>query len=150
METRAIKKSIIINAHAADVWKSLTDPEKIKQWFFGTNVETDWKPGSPITYSGMWKGKEYRDKGKIIDIEKEKRIAHTHWSSLSGTEDIPENYFNVVYELYEKENDTVLTVIQKGEMSQESYDHSSKNWEEVLQKLKVQVENEVAANQAVS
>ncbi len=150
METRAVKRSVIINAHAADVWKAITDPEIIKQWFFGTNVKTDWKKGSPITYSGMWKGKEYEDKGQILDVVKEKRIEHTHWSSLSGTEDIPENYFNIIYEIEEKENETVLSITQAGLMSQDTYDHSLQNWDTVLQKLKELVEKDVVANQVVS
>ena len=57
-----LKTSIIINAPAAQVWKALTDPAIIKQYFFGTNVETDWKKGSPITWTGEWEGKTYQDK----------------------------------------------------------------------------------------
>ena len=150
MEKRAVKRSVIISAHAADVWKAITDPGTIKQFFFGTNVKTDWKEGSPITYSGIFKGKEYEDKGKIVKVEKEKRLEHTHWSSLSGTEDIPENYFDVIYELEERENDTVLTITQVGLMSDNSYEHSAQNWEGVLQKIKELVEKEVVANQVVS
>jgi len=150
MEKRAVKRSVIINAHAAEVWKAITDPEMIKQYFFGTDVKTNWKEGSPINYSGTWKGKEYSDKGQILKVEKEKRLEHTHWSSLSGTEDIPENYFHIIYELEERENDTVLTVTQVGCMSEDSYQHSAQNWEMVLQQLKELVEKEVLAGQAVS
>ena len=150
MEKRAVKRSVIINANAPEVWRAITDPEMIKKYFFGTDVKTDWKEGSPITYSGTWKGKEYSDKGQILKVEKEKRLEHTHWSSLSGTEDIPENYFDIVYELEERENDTVLTITQVGLMSEDSYQHSSQNWEAVLQQLKDLVEKEVVAGQAIS
>ena len=122
----------------------------IKQYFFGTNVSTDWKEGSPVTYSGIWKGKEYEDKGQILKVEKEKRLEHTHWSSLSGTEDVPENYFTVIYELEERETDTVLSVTQVGLMSEDSYQHSAQNWEMVLQQLKALVEKEIVANHVVS
>ena len=47
-----------INAPASKVWDALTKPEQIKQYMFGTEVTTDWKVGSPITYKGEWKGKE--------------------------------------------------------------------------------------------
>ncbi len=36
-----------IKAPSSKVWEALTKPEIIKQYFFGTNTETDWKPGSP-------------------------------------------------------------------------------------------------------
>lgn len=150
MERRAVKRSVIINAHAPEVWRAITDPEMIKKYFFGTDVKTDWKEGSPINYSGVWKGKEYSDKGKIVKVEKNKRLEHTHWSSLSGTEDAPENYFDIIYELEERENDTVLTVTQAGCMSEDSYKHSAENWETVMQQLKELVEKEVLAGQATS
>lgn len=150
MEQRAVKRSVIINAHAEDIWKAITDPEMIKKYFFGTNVKTDWKEGSPITYYGTWKGKEYKDKGTILKVEKNKRLAHTHWSSLSGIEDIPENYFTVIYELEERVNDTVISITQVGPMSSDSYEHSAKNWETVLQQLKELVEKEVVTSQAIS
>ena len=41
-----VKVSIIINASLANVWKTLTDPELVRQYLFGTNVFTDWKKGS--------------------------------------------------------------------------------------------------------
>ena len=150
MERRAVKRSVIICAPAADVWKAITDPGMIKQYFFGTNVKTDWKEGSPITYSGTWKGKEYEDKGMITKIEKNKRLEHTHWSSLSGTEDKPENYFEVIYEIEEREKDSVLCITQVGLMSEDSYKHSAENWETVLQQIKKLVEKEVVADQVVS
>ena len=150
MERRAVKRSVIINALAADVWKAITDPEMIKKYFFGTNVKTDWKEGSPITYSGTWKGKEYEDKGMITKVEKNKRLEHTHWSSLSGTEDKPENYFEVIYEIEEREKDSVLCITQVGLMSEDSYKHSAENWETVLQQIKTLVEKEVVADQVVS
>ncbi|MGZ4038890.1 MAG: SRPBCC domain-containing protein, partial [Bacteroidia bacterium] len=41
MET--LSKSLTINAPAAKVWKALTDASIVKQYFFGTNVKSDWK-----------------------------------------------------------------------------------------------------------
>jgi uncharacterized protein YndB with AHSA1/START domain len=136
MENRAVKKSLLLKASPAVVWQAITDPETIKRYFFGTNVETDWKPGSPITYSGNWKGKEYKDRGTILEVDKEKKLSHTHWSSLSELPDIPENYYTVTYELEPRGEDTLLTVVQAGNMSKETFEHSCENWEMVLQKLK--------------
>ena len=136
MEKRAVKKSIQVHAPASEVWRAITDPEMVKKYFFGTNVESDWKKGSPITYSGIWKGKEYRDKGEILEIEKEKKLSHTHWSSLSGTPAEAENFFTVTYELEPRGEDTVVSVVQTGLMSQETYDHSGENWDMVLNKMK--------------
>ncbi|HEV7782926.1 MAG TPA: SRPBCC family protein [Chitinophagaceae bacterium] len=150
MEKRTVERSVIISALAPDVWKAITDPEIIKKFLLGANVDTDWKEGSPITYSGTFKEKEYRDKGKVLVFEKNKKLEHTYWSSLSGTEDIPENYFIVTYELEQRENDTVLCITQEGLMSEDSYQHSAQNWEGVLQKIKDLVEKEVVASPVIS
>ena len=50
-----------INAPVEQVWKALTDPELIKQYFFGTQTETSWKVGTPIYFRGEWDGKPYED-----------------------------------------------------------------------------------------
>jgi uncharacterized protein YndB with AHSA1/START domain len=142
MENRTLKRSVSIHAPVSAVWHAITDPETIKKYFFGTNVESDWKEGSPITYSGTWQGKEYRDKGTILEVNEERKLKHTHWSSLSGTPDEVENYFTVTYELERKGEETVLTVTQSGLMTDEAKEHSGKNWEMVLQKLKELVEEQ--------
>ena len=49
--------STTINAPVSKVWDALTKPDLIKQYLFGTEVITDWKVGSPITYKGVWQGK---------------------------------------------------------------------------------------------
>jgi hypothetical protein len=43
-----------------------------KKYLMGTNVSSDWKAGSPISYEGEYNGKKYHDKGVIRKIEPEK------------------------------------------------------------------------------
>src|SRR6478735_2289173 len=141
MENKLIlKKSFQINASPSKVWDALTKPELVKKYFFGTEITTDWKKGSPIFYSGVWEGKPYEDKGNILDIEKEKFIRYNYWSSFSGTEDIPANYANVSYELSQKDGSTILTIIQDGIKDQEALNHSEQNWSMVMEGLKKLVE----------
>jgi uncharacterized protein YndB with AHSA1/START domain len=135
------KTSISINAPSSKVWDALTKPELIKQYMFDTNVTTDWKVGSPITYEGVWEGKAYKDKGKILKVEPGKRLVSTFWSALSGEPALPENYKTVDYELSAEWNNTKLTLLQDNNATQEEADHSKQNWEMVLQGLKKLVEN---------
>ena len=135
-----LRKTINLNAPAAKVWDALTKPELVKQYFFGTEVSSDWKKGSPIFYRGVWEGKPYEDKGNILDIEKGKFIRYNYWSSFSDTEDIPANYANISYELSENNGSTVLTILQDGHKNQEAMDHSDQNWGMVLDGLKKLVE----------
>ena len=130
------KTSTTINTPISKVWDALTKPHIIKQYLFGTEVTTDWQVGSPITYKGLWNGKAYEDKGKVLQIEIEKLLVSTFWSSLSGLPDVPENYKTVRYELTADGNGTRLTITQDNNDSQEDANHSEQNWKMVLDGLK--------------
>jgi uncharacterized protein YndB with AHSA1/START domain len=108
---------------------------------FGTQVTTDWKVGSPITYKGEWNGKAYEDKGKVLQVEPGKLLVSTFWSSLSGLTDIPENYKTVSYELSAEGRGTNLTITQDNNDSQEEANHSEQNWKMVLEGIKKLLEN---------
>ncbi len=135
-QTYTARTSIDIHASPARVWQALTDPEMIRQYLFGTQVSTDWQPGSPIIYRGVWEGKEYEDKGQILEVEPQKRLVSTFWSALSGLPDRPENYNTVRYELEPIEGGTRLTIIQDNNSTPEDARHSEQNWNMVLEGLK--------------
>lgn len=128
--------STVINAPTSKVWEALTKPELIKQYLFGSEVVTDWKVGSPIVYKGMWEGKPFEDKGKILQVEPEKLLVSTHWSPLSGVPDAPEYYHEVRYELAQENNGTRVTILQDNNASKEEAEHSEQNWRMVLEGMK--------------
>lgn len=132
--------SILLNATPQRVWEALTDPAQIKEYLFGTTTTTDWKKGSPITYTGEWEGKAYEDKGTIIDIQPEKLLHTTYYSSMSGKDDKPENYSNVIYKLDAEGDKTRLTITQDNAGDEASKEHSQNNWNMVLESLKKMVE----------
>jgi len=136
-----LSKSIEITAPAAKVWKALTDPAIVKQYFFGTNIKSDWKIGSPILFEGEWEGKTYQDKATILEIEPGKFIKYNYWSTMSGTEDKPENYANISYGLDEKDGKTTLTVTQDNIKNKESAEHSEQNWLSVFGKMRDMIES---------
>src|SRR5262249_34671599 len=117
-------------------WEALVTPELVKKYFFGTTVASEWKPGSPITWSGEWQGKRYQDKGKIVRAEPGRVLAFTHFSPLSGMPDVPENYHTVTIDLAEKAGKTTLSLAQDGNPSAEARAHTEANWKMVLDGLK--------------
>lgn len=135
-----VEVSVTINADIAKVWDALVNPAMIKQYLFGTNAISDWKVGSTITYKGGWEGKEYEDHGKILQIEPEKILKTTYWSSMSGTKDTPENYVTITYSVARVGNGTLLTIIQDNSKTEEAKEHSGSNWKMVLTTLKVLLE----------
>jgi uncharacterized protein YndB with AHSA1/START domain len=68
------RAEIEVDASAARVWAALTDPEQIANYMWGARVETDWRPGSSISWSGEYQGRAYQDKGEIVEIEPERLL----------------------------------------------------------------------------
>jgi uncharacterized protein YndB with AHSA1/START domain len=129
-----------INAPVAKVWEAFTTPRLLKQIFFGADVISDWKVGSPIVYKGEWEGKPYEDKGIILQIEPEKLLVTTHWSPLSGVPDVPENYHTVSYKLSGKGNSTKLTITQDNNATEDEKLHSEQNWKMMFDGVKKMLE----------
>ncbi len=134
--TRTAQATVTINAPASRVWEALMDPELIKQYLFGAETVSDWKEGSPILYKGIYEGKAYEDKGRVLKAEPEKLLLITHWSPLSGTPDRPENYHQVSYELTAENGSTQLTITQDNNASREEQEQNTNFWKMVLDGMK--------------
>jgi uncharacterized protein YndB with AHSA1/START domain len=93
-----IRKSIEVNAPAEILWKILTGPEFVKQYMFGCNAETDWKPGSPLWWRGAADGKLYV-KGHVVAIDPPHRLVYTIFDPNSTIKDIPANYLTMTYDI---------------------------------------------------
>lgn len=143
MSTLTLKTTIEFEAPIAEVWKGLTDPAIVKQYFFGTDLASDWKVGSPITFSGEWEGHKYVDGGTILEIDPPELLKYNYWSSMSGTEDKPENYANVTYALSEEDGITKLVITQDNVKSQDALEHSENNWKSIFDGLKDILKNDV-------
>jgi uncharacterized protein YndB with AHSA1/START domain len=129
--------SVTIDASRAEVWDALTNPAKVKQYLHGTEMSTDWREGSPIFWRGEWKGKPYEDKGKILEVKAQRMIKYTHWSPLGGSDDKPENYHTLTYELAGDDSKTTLTLTQDNNPTKEEAEKMAKDsWGPVLQGLK--------------
>jgi uncharacterized protein YndB with AHSA1/START domain len=131
---------IEVNATPAQVWTALTDPELIAKYFFGTQVQTDWQPGSPIVWKGEYQGNKYEDKGEILEVQPNRLLRFTHFSPMTGQPDEPQNYHTLTYELDDRGGRTRVFLSQGNNASAEEAEHSTANWETVLKGLKETVE----------
>jgi uncharacterized protein YndB with AHSA1/START domain len=155
MATQASQVKTTVNAPATAVWKALTTASTLKQFFFGSDIVTDWSVGSPVRFRGNWKGRPYEDKGTIQSFEVGRRLAFTHWSPLSGMEDKPENYHIVSFDLRPANNGTEVVLTQTNQndaepLTPENRQEYAKNWTMVLEGLKKTVEGAGRAGKAES
>lgn len=127
-ENLIAKTKITINAPIKVVWDALVNPGSIKKYMFGTTVISDWEKGSPIIWKGEWHGKSYEDKGRILQFEPEKVLKYSHFSPLSGLEDIPENYHTVTVQLSEAGKKVIVSLSQDHNPTEQAREHSEQNW----------------------
>jgi len=75
-------------------------------YLYGSNVITEWKVGSEILFTrnrlhpkAPISEKLIVDSGKILEIENEKLLCFSFYSSMEGYPDLAENYSVVSYTL---------------------------------------------------
>jgi uncharacterized protein YndB with AHSA1/START domain len=140
-----VTSTITINAPIAKVWDALVNPEKTRQYMFGCETVSDWKPGSQLLWRASHEGKEMVFvKGSIVAIEPERLLAYTVIDPNNPLiPDIPENYLTVTYTLKEENSQTFFTVTQ-GDYSkvaegkkryQDSY-NNGEGWNPILVQIK--------------
>ena len=134
-------KSIQINSSPQKIWDVLTNPEKIKIYLFGTEVKTDWKEGSSITFSGDYEGHKYEDKGNVIENKTNELLKYNYWSGFSRLKDKPENYSLVSYRIKKLDNNKYeFTWHQQGFSSEERKCHTEEGLRIMLDQIKTLAE----------
>jgi uncharacterized protein YndB with AHSA1/START domain len=137
--------SLDIRAPLSSVWDAITKPEIVKQYFFGTNLVTDWTVGSPLFFRGEWGGKAYEDRGTVLSFQPTKSLSYNYWSGFGGLEDTPESRQIIRFDLDTVDDGVRITIRQSNVDTQARADHSATNWRSVLEALKHLLEGKPAA-----
>jgi uncharacterized protein YndB with AHSA1/START domain len=136
------RASTVIDAPTDVVWTALTDPDIVKRYMFGATVTTDWRTGSPITWSGEWNGDPFEDKGFVLKVDPGRLLEYSHYSPLSGRPDSPEHYHVVAVTLTPDGRRTRVDLVQSNIATHEVQAHAEANWHFVLNGLKQTVEGD--------
>lgn len=129
----------IIKAKKEKVWDALTNPEIVKQYFFGSELECNWEIGSPIYFRGEWEGQKYEDKGIVLAYIPNQFLSFSYLSNWSNLPDLPENYLTITYEVKAIDEGTDLTITQTN-YDEEKAKHSEGNWAQVMDGMRKLVE----------
>lgn len=132
-----VRKTIVINAPAADVWEALTNPELTRKYFYGCRVHSDWKQGSEITFKRRFLWMKIEMKGQIIKAEPGKLLQYTLENKAKGKQ--PASRSMVTDALQADGNKTILSItddVGAGEGAEKRYERSVKGWDKVLNGLK--------------
>jgi len=134
----AIVKSVEIFTSTNNVWRALTEPDKITQWMGSAHVESQWEIGSDITFTGKMPNfnKTYRDRGTVLAMEREKFLQYSHWSEMSRLPDLPQNRTIITFILDWTGEKTHLTVRHENFYNEDAYKHANFFWSFALTTLK--------------
>ena len=69
-----------IKATPEKVWQALTDPAFTARFWYGTRLESDWKPGSPILFAKP-QGMGDPDRGKVLVADKPRTLSF-EWTEI--------------------------------------------------------------------
>ena len=130
------KTAIQIKAPLAKVWDALVKPAMIKEYMSGTTVRSDWKEGSPIVWTGEWKGNTYEEKGIILRLIREQVLQYNRYNALSGLADLPENYQTITLALSSKGAMVEVSLTEDNNPDEKAKAYSEKVWQEILGRLK--------------
>ena len=135
------RASVVIKGSSSDVWDALVNPATARQYFFGAKVDTDWKEGSPITFTGEFNGNAYHEKGTVLQCEPERLLQYSHWSDLEQLPDRPENYRNWTFRVAPEGAGVLLSVTEDNIPDDFKRLRSDEFWSGVLATIKEIVES---------
>ncbi len=105
--------TILIKAPIDKIWDTLTKPELVKKWQFGSDLITDWKVGSAIRFRAEWEGKVFEQWGKILEVMPYQKVRYSLFAPRPDLEDKAENYFVMEYALTKEREGVKLEIIQE-------------------------------------
>ena len=115
------------------LWEALTDSAFTRQYWFDTEVRSDWKVGSPFA---LVMGGKVTDTGEILEADRPRRLSYTFKHELME-EMRNEAATRVVFTLAPFGNLVKLTVTHEGfAAGSKLLDGISKGWPAILSGLK--------------
>jgi uncharacterized protein YndB with AHSA1/START domain len=134
---------VYIRTTPEKLWQAITDPKFTQQYFYGSTVESDFKTGSPVSWSVD--GKTMIE-GKVIEADPPRRLVTTFAHRWGAPGDVDEaarrDRPSRVTWLLEKKGETVKLTLTHDDFDSETttYKEVGPGWNPVLSCLKTLLE----------
>ena len=129
---------VYIRTTPEKLWEAITNPEFTRRYFYGTSVQSDWKPGSPIRYHEA-DGKQTLD-GRILEVSPPTRLVHT-FVMVHETETRKDRPSRVTWEIQKLGETCKLTLVHDdfdGETA--TFKAVASGWNPILSGIKTLLE----------
>ena len=137
MGTTRHEASVDVNGTPEQVWDALTNPEKTRGYYYGTDILSDWQPGSRWTSES---GDELYLEGELLEVDAPNRIVQTFHVAIEepAASDAPSR---VTWQLTPLGGGQTRVQMIHEEMGQATRDYVEGGWEHILAGLKSVVES---------
>ena len=128
---------VYINATPEKIWQALTDGAMTQQYYFGSSVKSDWKPGSSYQY--LTPDGNSMIEGEVVEIDPPKRLVTTFKPQWLGVEDEPVT--TVIFELEQAGAVSKLRLTHEGLIAGNPLTSGVRDgWSQILSSLKTLLE----------
>lgn len=116
------------------LWSALTDPEFMKEYWFGVHIKTEWKAGAP--WEMLYPDGRLTDSGEIVEFDPPKRIV-LKWRHELRPELKAEGFARCTIELEPVSDAVKLTITHTMDREQSKLIQAvSGGWPKILSNLK--------------
>jgi uncharacterized protein YndB with AHSA1/START domain len=123
-----------IRATPEQLWSALTDPETMKQYWFGMHQDSDWKPGSP--WRLLFPDGRVADSGEVLEVDPPRRLV-LKWRNEWRPELNAEGYATCTMELEQAGKAVKLTITHEIDRAESQYIQAvSGGWPRIVSNLK--------------
>jgi uncharacterized protein YndB with AHSA1/START domain len=137
MDSTRHEASVDIAGMPQQVWDALTNPEKTRRYYYGTDILSDWQRGSRWTSES---GDELYLEGELLEVDAPNRIVQTfHIASQEPAASEPPS--RVTWQLTALDGGRTRLEMIHEDMGPSTRDYVEGGWEHILAGLKSVVES---------
>lgn len=136
MESLRHELVIFIRATPTEIWRAITDPEMTRNYYYGTEIKSDWTPGARWTSES---GDELYLDGQILEVEEPHRLVqtfHVAWPDEDAFNDPPSTQ---TWEITPMGDASRVSIVHEG-MGQATREYVEDGWEIILSGMKTLLE----------
>ena len=120
------------------LWEALTQGKFTKQYWFGRQIESDWRIGSPVRfYDGD--SNDLTDSGVVLEYDPPFRLAYTFRNEFDS-EAQKLGYSRVAFSIERRDETVKLTLVHDELLNEELAAAFREGWSPILSSLKTYLE----------
>ena len=136
MDQQRHESVIFIRAAPERIWRAVTDPEMTRNYYFGTEIKSDWTPGARWTSEA---GDEVYLDGQILEVDPPRRLVQTFHVAWPDEDAFRDPSSTQTWEITPMGDASRVRIVHEG-MGSATREYVEDGWEVILSGLKTLLE----------